>query len=144
MSKTVDRTIRLAKAAFYSAVIFLAPGTALAQADAGGPAETTNNTLTNLGKTGKEAKFDSAQQDPTVIIASVISYALGLIGVLFMLLAIYAGFLWMTAQGNEEQIKKAKTMLVNAVVGVAIVSMAYAITLFIANVVTSSTGVKMN
>lgn len=58
----------------------------------------------------------------------IIGIALSFVGVLFLILMIYAGLLWMTAIGNEEKIKKAKGLLMDAVVGIIIVFSAYAIT----------------
>jgi len=44
---------------------------------------------------------------------------------------VYGGAMWMTSGGNEEQIKKAKGMIVNAIIGLVIVLLAYAISSFI-------------
>ena len=65
------------------------------------------------------------------IIGGIISVALGFIGVLLFALFIYAGFLWMTAGGNEEQVKKAKGLIMNAVIGLIIVIASYAIADFV-------------
>jgi len=65
------------------------------------------------------------------MIGIVVSAILGLLGVVFLLLTIYAGILWMTAAGNEQQVAKAKKMLTNSIVGLLIVVGAYAITAFI-------------
>lgn len=69
--------------------------------------------------------------DIRLIIANIIRIALGLIGIVLLVIIIYAGFLWMTAAGNEEQIGKAKKTLTNAVIGLAIILSAYAIVLFV-------------
>jgi hypothetical protein len=61
----------------------------------------------------------------------IIGTILSFVGVLFLILMIYAGILWMTAQGNENQVSKAKGLLVNGIVGLIIVFAAYAITSFI-------------
>ena len=61
----------------------------------------------------------------------IIGAILSFVGVLFLGLMIYAGILWMTAQGNEQQVNKAKGMLTNAIIGIVIVFAAYAITAFI-------------
>ena len=50
------------------------------------------------------------------------------LGVLFFLLALYGGFLWMTARGDTEQVQKGKDILINAITGLVIVMLAYAIT----------------
>lgn len=64
-------------------------------------------------------------------VGQVIGAILSFVGVLFLGLMIYAGVLWMTAQGNEQQVNKAKGMLTNAIIGIIIVFAAYAITAFL-------------
>lgn len=67
------------------------------------------------------------------IIARVVNTFLSLLGVIFLIIIIYAGFLWMTAGGNDEQVTKAKKWLTNSVIGVIIVIAAYAISYFVLN-----------
>jgi amino acid transporter len=62
---------------------------------------------------------------------TIIGAALSFIGVIFLILMIYAGFKWMTAGGNEEETKKAKELIIAAVIGLIIVLSAYAITAYI-------------
>ena len=61
----------------------------------------------------------------------MINTALGLTGIILLVIIIYAGFLWMTAQGNEEQVTKAKNILKNAVIGMVLVFASYAIAWFV-------------
>lgn len=65
------------------------------------------------------------------IIATIIQAGLGLLAAIFLVLMIYAGFQWMTASGNETQIKKAQDTIKTAIIGLIIVLAAYAITYFI-------------
>jgi len=65
------------------------------------------------------------------IIATIIQAGLGLLAAIFLVLMIYAGFQWMTASGNETQIKKALDTIKTAIIGLIIVLAAYAITSFI-------------
>ncbi len=74
--------------------------------------------------------------DLTSIIGTVINVFLGLLGVIFLVLVIYAGFRWMTAGGDQGQVDKAKRILINATVGLVITLMAYAIATFIINALT--------
>lgn len=69
--------------------------------------------------------------DIRVIVARIIRAALGLIGIVLLAIILYGGFLWMTSGGNEEQIGKAKKILVNAVIGLIIILCAYGIVLFV-------------
>ncbi len=69
----------------------------------------------------------------SVYVAKILQGFLSLLGVIAVVLIIYAGFLWMTAGGNEESVTKAKDLLMNAVIGLAIILLSYAITRFIFN-----------
>ncbi|MFA6215806.1 MAG: pilin [Patescibacteria group bacterium] len=64
-------------------------------------------------------------------IAKIIKIVLGFLGILFLVLILYAGFNWMTSAGNEERITTAKKTMVAATIGVAIVLAAYIITYFV-------------
>ncbi|MFA5937372.1 MAG: hypothetical protein WC822_05880 [Candidatus Paceibacterota bacterium] len=65
------------------------------------------------------------------IIGRVINSALTLVGTIFFILMVYAGYLWMTARGNEQQTEKAKTIITTAIIGLVVIVSAYAITVFV-------------
>jgi len=67
----------------------------------------------------------------SVIVGTVIQAFLGLLGVIFVVLIIYAGYNWMMAQGEEEKVIKAKDTLKRAVIGLAITIGAYAISYWV-------------
>jgi len=71
------------------------------------------------------------QTDLVSIVGVLVKSLLSLLGIVFLILVIYGGIQWMTSAGNEEQIKKAKGLIVNAVIGLAVVVLAYAIASFI-------------
>jgi hypothetical protein len=64
---------------------------------------------------------------------------LGFIGVVFIGIILFAGFQWMTSGGSEDKIKKAKSNLLHAVIGLTIIFLAYAITWFVADVLIKAT-----
>ena len=66
-----------------------------------------------------------------VVIVNVLNQLLTFAGVVFFLLVIYAGYLWIMARGNEEQISKAKKMLREVIIGLIIILLARLITEFI-------------
>lgn len=74
------------------------------------------------------------------IIARVIFIALSILAVIFIVITIIAGYQWMTAGGNEEQVAKAKKNISNAVIGLIIILAAYAITWFIFTYLPMSAG----
>ncbi len=74
-------------------------------------------------------------------IANIIVVALGLLGTISVVLMLYAGFKWMTAGGNEENVKEAQNIIKYAVIGLAIILSAYAITRFVmSNLFKATTG----
>lgn len=79
------------------------------------------------------------EQDLQVTIGSLIRTILGFLGILAILLILWAGFLWMTASGNEDQVGKAKGILISALIGLIIILSAYAITTFVLKEIGSAT-----
>lgn len=67
------------------------------------------------------------------VVGTGINAALSLVGLIFLILMVYAGYLWMTARGEEETIKKAQKIIISTIIGLVIVMSAYAITTFIAS-----------
>ena len=65
------------------------------------------------------------------IAGAIIGTFLSLLGIIFVCLIIYGGFLWMTSGGNEVKVMKAKEVLAQAVIGLVIIMSAYAITFFV-------------
>lgn len=53
---------------------------------------------------------------------------LSLVGITFLILMVYAGFRWMTARGEEDEIKKSRETIITATIGLIAVLAAYAIT----------------
>lgn len=79
------------------------------------------------------AGFDvSAEATPLEsIIGTVINLILSFVGVLLFVLLIYGGFTWMTAQGNQDKVNKAKKIVTNSIIGLVITLSAYAISYFV-------------
>lgn len=70
-------------------------------------------------------------QDPRLVVGRIINVSLSLLGTIAVALIVYAGFLWMTAGGNDDQITKARGIIYAAVIGLVIILSAYAISNFI-------------
>lgn len=62
-----------------------------------------------------------------LIIGRVISVILGLMGSISLAMFVYGGITWMTAQGNDEKIKKAKNTIVYSMLGLVVAFSSYAI-----------------
>jgi len=69
--------------------------------------------------------------DPRLTAASIIRTGLGLLGILTTIIIMYAGFKWMTAGGNEDDVATAKKMITAAIIGLLVIMSAYAITTFV-------------
>ena len=91
----------------------------------------------NLGRTVTEVEQGMGIKKPgegmsvPEIVAAVIRMFLLLLGVLFVCLIVYAGYLYLTAGGEPEKAKKARDYIKNAVIGILLTTMAYAITDFV-------------
>lgn len=68
----------------------------------------------------------------------VIRSGLSLLGIIFLVLILYAGFLWMTAQGDEKQVTRAKDTIEQAAIGLGIIIASYTITTFVGNALSSA------
>ena len=83
-----------------------------------------------VGQTAGEAGIGNQTDLPTII-GRIINVVLGFLGILLLVYILYAGFLWMTAGGNEDNVKKAKTMIKNSIIGLVIIIAAFAISNFV-------------
>ncbi|MFA5211606.1 MAG: hypothetical protein WC414_03890 [Patescibacteria group bacterium] len=83
-----------------------------------------------LNKVAKEAGVEN-QSDVSFIAGNLLNAILGMTGIIFLGLMVYAGILWMTARGDEGQIEKSKNIIIACVIGLMILVSAYAITYFI-------------
>ena len=94
--------------------------------------------------TGLDATADAAQlptsDNLATIIGQIIYAILGFLGIVFILLLIYGGFLRMTAQGDPGKIKTSYGIITSAVIGVVIILASYTITAFIIGQVEGSVG----
>lgn len=80
-------------------------------------------------------------QDIRTTIGAIINAFLGLLGLVAVVLIVYAGYLWMTAGGEEDKITTAKQIMTNAAIGLAIILAAFAIVQFIFRALNIPTGI---
>lgn len=69
----------------------------------------------------------------SMIIGLVVQSAFGFFGILFTLLTVYAGFNWMTAQGDTGKVEIAQNTIQQAVIGMVICFSGYGISNFVLN-----------
>jgi cbb3-type cytochrome oxidase subunit 3 len=85
-------------------------------------------------KLATKAQIDDPNRLSTII-GTIVGAALSFLGVVFFILIIYGGYMWMFSMGNEQTAGKAKDIIIAAVIGLVIVLMAYAITTFISGAI---------
>lgn len=69
--------------------------------------------------------------EPTIIMARIINTCLTLLGIVSLVLMVYAGFIWMLARGNDEEIKRAQEILKGAAFGLIIILASYSFAHFV-------------
>ncbi|PLX20310.1 hypothetical protein C0584_06215 [Candidatus Parcubacteria bacterium] len=87
---------------------------------------------------GQETGYNTSQTIESIL-GKVILALLSVLGIIFLILLIYAGFLWMTASGNESKVDKARSIMITSVIGLIIVLSAYSISYFVLSSVQQET-----
>lgn len=103
--------------------------------------------LSTLGQAGKgmgqaEGDDGAPKANFTTIIGQVIKVILAILGIIFLIIVVYAGILWLTAAGEVEDVQKAKRMITQGVLGLFITLAAYAITYFVVENLTAAVSTK--
>ncbi len=98
---------------------------------AGGVAVFTHSALAQVSVDLPTSFAGFSSQDLKLTIANIVRIVLGFIGILFLLLVLYGGLVWMTSQGQPDKINRAKKIIASAVIGLLIVLSAYSIAGFI-------------
>lgn len=84
-----------------------------------------------LNKTAVSAGYETSASSIPGRVEVIISVALGFVALLFFGLMLYGGIYWMTARGKDEHVSKAKEILESAIIGLVLVTAAYAIATFV-------------
>ncbi|MBI4599879.1 hypothetical protein HY732_03065 [Candidatus Uhrbacteria bacterium] len=87
--------------------------------------------LENLNNASNLAWGPTPQTSIGIIVANIVLAILGLLGVLFVVLLTYGGFLWFSSAGEEDKVKKAQGLIINAVIGALIVVAAYSVAYYV-------------
>ena len=77
--------------------------------------------------------------DVRVTIARIIRVAMGLLGIIAVVIILIGGFTWMTAGGNDEKVGEAKKWIFSGIIGLAIILSAYGIATFVINSLVTAT-----
>ena len=114
-----------------SGALVLAPLMASAQASPVGGTPFGSKYLNLVGSQSSVSGLSSTSFP--VVVANLINVIIGLLGIVLLAYLLWAGFLWMTAGGEEKQVVRSKEMIKQAVIGLVIVTSAFAISNFVIN-----------
>lgn len=74
-----------------------------------------------------ECSLDQIMQ----VVVNVTIFILGISGSVVLLMFVYGGFLWVTSQGNAQRVEKGKDTITQAVIGFALILLAYSMINFL-------------
>lgn len=106
------------------------------------PPQNLKSAGSRFGRLGTAAGLGGAKSFEETA-GGVIKGALVLVGVIFLMLMVYGGYIWMLARGDEQEAARAQKIITAAVIGICVVMAAYAITWFIVYRLTVGTGVGL-
>ncbi len=92
-----------------------------------------NSGLGQVGNTAFNLPNNQAPQDIRTVVASLTNIFLGLLGMIFIILVIAGGFMWMSSAGNADKVEKAKKLMGAGVIGLLIILSAFAISLYVSS-----------
>lgn len=94
---------------------------------------------TELLPTGIRGETGLSSADIRITIARIIRVAMGLLGIIAVVIILIGGFTWMTAGGNDEKVGEAKKWIFSGIIGLAIILSAYGIANFVINSLVTAT-----
>ena len=92
---------------------------------------TTESVLEGIGKSSGYQTIGVNQFTMAEIAGTAVKVFLSILGIIFIGLMLYGGYMWMMDRGSSESIEKAKETIKTAIIGLVIVIGAYAISYFI-------------
>jgi hypothetical protein len=115
-------------------ILLILPFLVFAQGTTTTPEETTSNkTLDMLTNVAVTSGAGYKTTDVPTVAGTIVKAALGLLGIIFIVLMIVAGFKWMSAGGDEKEVETAQAYIKRAIIGLAITLSSWAIWNLISN-----------
>ncbi|MBI4098607.1 MAG: TrbC/VirB2 family protein [Candidatus Magasanikbacteria bacterium] len=96
--------------------------------DAPPPKEDESKVLAGVSGIGD---LDPINTEPEIALGRIIKSGLGIIGIVALLVILYAGTKWMLARGESKMVQEAQDTILWAVIGLAVIFGSYAITDFV-------------
>jgi len=98
----------------------------------------TAKALSGLESTATAAQVNSGETDPALVIGKALEILISILGIIFLIIVVYGGITWMTAQGDPKTVTKGKDMIIEGIIGMAICLGAYAISYFVVQKLTEA------
>lgn len=125
MKKTIFKQILMLLAL---TAIMIIPYFVFAETAAAIDEKASSNPMTMLKTIGEKSFNKETNENTFVEIAGlVVNIALSILGVIFIVLMIIAGYTWMMASGNEQKVTESKSTIKRAIIGLIIVLASWAI-----------------
>jgi Trk-type K+ transport system membrane component len=80
------------------------------------------------------------EQDLKATIVGVVQTIMGFLGLLAVIVVIWGGFKWMTSGGEQAKVDEARKLIINGVIGLVIVILAFTIVTFVLGELLDATG----
>ena len=97
--------------------------------------------IQGLGESAGGAGYNTTNASIPSYVGALINGALSTLGVLFLILMFYGGMLWLTAEGEQEKIKKARGFIFHSILGLILTLFSFGIAQFVTYILTQTTGV---
>lgn len=96
----------------------------------------------DIAKRGAESAgyADATETTLSETVGLAVQGILSFLAIIFTLLIIYAGFEWMTAQGDEDKVRKAQGTIRMAIIGLIIILASYSLSIFVLAAIIGNTG----
>lgn len=83
-----------------------------------------------LDKSANQAGYNTSVNAAFVltdILGSIVFGFASVLGIFFILLVIYGGYIWMNARGNSSEVDRAKHIIRDAIIGLIVVTSSYSL-----------------
>lgn len=103
--------------------------------------DTTSTTTDSQGnQVSKYESGDYTLNDVLTVGVRAVDIILGVVGSLALLFFVYGGVMFLVSAGSSDKVKQAKTIIINAVIGLAVVFLSYLIVKFVLEAIGRSPG----
>lgn len=126
-AKTLGKHLVVGSLLALSLLVCVDSAWALDPSKVGAPLKAPSQTVTDYGIQSSGTKAD----DLVTLIQSLLSYAMGFLGIIAVLIIMMSGFQWMTAGGDTAQVTKAQDRMKQGIIGLLIILSSWGLGYFV-------------